>query len=275
MGLSLVTLSLSKKYVNDTVKGLGAIKGSPCTIKDISKNETGSIITFEWTAVDGTKQTTQLNVLDGKNGINGKDGINGTPGKNGDLLTDITVKNLNNNYYLICTITDANGRTKEVNAGQLPVYQPEIATKNRAGIIKIGNNLEIAADGTLSAVYKNNTESNSLQYSATKPTISSTIGSMVFNKNPKPNGYVGWVYTTFGWLGFGMIENTDNSEIVIPENTFTFSDGSQYLVKDNLTNEYVPFLYKDDIIVEEIITTFTLRNGDKMFTKEGIPFLYK
>lgn len=229
MSLSIITLSLSKKYVDDTVKGLGALKGSPCTIKNISSTESGSIITFEWTATNGTKQTSQLNIING---------VNGTDGQNGASVTDMKIKNVNNNYYLYCEITEANGQKREVNAGQIPIIQPEFATRDKAGIVKIGQNLKISDDGTLSAVYDN----PSFKYLENKPDFYGTIGDIIFNKNPQPGHYVGWVYTNFGWLGFGLIE-TISSETVKP---FTLSDGSQFLVKDPVTGESIPFLYRED-----------------------------
>ena len=62
---------LSRKYTEDSVIGLGAIKGASCTIKTIvpytaPSGQTGNTVTFEWTANDGvTKQTQSMNVMDG------------------------------------------------------------------------------------------------------------------------------------------------------------------------------------------------------------------
>ena len=45
MGLSLLTLAMSQKYTNDSLAGVGAIKGSPCTIKEIVKENGINTIT--------------------------------------------------------------------------------------------------------------------------------------------------------------------------------------------------------------------------------------
>ena len=48
MGLSAVTYALSKKYTEDSLIGIGALKGAPCKIKSIIKENGENIITFEW-----------------------------------------------------------------------------------------------------------------------------------------------------------------------------------------------------------------------------------
>jgi hypothetical protein len=79
----------------------------------------------------------------------------------------------------------------------------------------------------------------SFKYSSEKPTKNATTGEIVFNSSPQPNGFVGWVYTAFGWLGFGTIENTQS--VVV--NAFTLSDMTHFLVKDE-NGSGTPFLYK-------------------------------
>lgn len=69
MGLSLLTLAMSQKYTNDSLAGVGAIKGSPCTIKEIVKENGINTITYEWTAEDGTKRTAVMTVEDGEDGF--------------------------------------------------------------------------------------------------------------------------------------------------------------------------------------------------------------
>lgn len=79
------------------------------------------------------------------------------------------------------------------------------------------------------------------KYANERPVEPGTIGELVFNNSPEPNGFVGWVYTQLGWFGFGKIES--NSSEPIEQNAFTLSDGSQFLVKDE-NGEAVPFLFK-------------------------------
>ena len=63
--MDVVSYSLSRKYTNDTVIGLGALKGANCTIKSIVHQDGINTVTFEWTGTDGTVQTSQMIVYDG------------------------------------------------------------------------------------------------------------------------------------------------------------------------------------------------------------------
>lgn len=65
MALSIQTLAMAKKYTNESLIGVGALKGAPCTIKNIEKEDGVSKVTFEWTAADDTKRTSEMSVADG------------------------------------------------------------------------------------------------------------------------------------------------------------------------------------------------------------------
>ena len=68
---------LSKKYTKQSLDGVGALKGAPCTIKSTTETDEGTIVVFGWTDNNGiTKETTILikNGKDGEKGANGKDG---------------------------------------------------------------------------------------------------------------------------------------------------------------------------------------------------------
>ena len=64
----------ARKYIEDSLIGLGALKGAPCTIKTIEKilDVDGKVIankiTFEWTATDGTIKTDTITVKNGTDG---------------------------------------------------------------------------------------------------------------------------------------------------------------------------------------------------------------
>lgn len=64
--------AISRKYTADTAEGMGAVKGKNCTvqniqdIRDASGNLIGHIIQFQWTEDDGTIQTAQMQLMDGK-----------------------------------------------------------------------------------------------------------------------------------------------------------------------------------------------------------------
>lgn len=72
--------------------------------------------------------------------------------------------------------------------------------------------------------------------SDTKPENDGNVGDIVYNNNPTPGGYIGWVYTPAGWFGFGMIESVDQ----IPENAMVMADGSVFRLSDGSV-----FLYAD------------------------------
>ena len=59
-------LSIAKTYVNETVIGMGALKGAPCQIKSIVENPAGVwTITFEWEDTTGSTHTDSLVLHDG------------------------------------------------------------------------------------------------------------------------------------------------------------------------------------------------------------------
>lgn len=59
-------LSIAKTYTNQTVIGMGALKGAPCQIKSIVENPTGVwTITFQWEDTTGATHTDALVLHDG------------------------------------------------------------------------------------------------------------------------------------------------------------------------------------------------------------------
>lgn len=56
---------LSKGYTDETAIGFGAVIGAPCTVKSIVHENGVNVVTFEWTANDGTKKTSEMSVTDG------------------------------------------------------------------------------------------------------------------------------------------------------------------------------------------------------------------
>ena len=65
MAIDVVTYAASRKYVEETVIGLGGLKGAPATIKSIVHQNGVNIVTFEWTGDSGTKQQQTMEVYDG------------------------------------------------------------------------------------------------------------------------------------------------------------------------------------------------------------------
>lgn len=69
-----------------------------------------------------------------------------------------------------------------------------------------------------------------------RPTKKSKLGDVVFNSSPEPNGYAGWIYTVFGWLGFGAIQGVSSEPL-------TLSDGEFMVLDEN--GDAIPFLCVD------------------------------
>lgn len=79
--ISLDTLVLVKKYTDKVLTGLGALKGSPCTLKATKENDDGSItVTFSWTGSNGIEETQDVIIPAGPQGEKGIQGEKGTNG---------------------------------------------------------------------------------------------------------------------------------------------------------------------------------------------------
>lgn len=63
--LNVPAYVLSKKYTDDSLIGIGALKGAPCKIKSIVKENGENIITFEWLDNEGETHESILRVEDG------------------------------------------------------------------------------------------------------------------------------------------------------------------------------------------------------------------
>ncbi|MBQ1570461.1 MAG: hypothetical protein IIZ78_04995, partial [Clostridiales bacterium] len=88
-------LAVAKTYVNQTLVGMGALKGAPCTIKSMTKSGRLTTTVFEWTDTNNVKHENTMLVFDGEDG---DDGFSPT----------ITVKSSTSSEYIL-TITDKNG----------------------------------------------------------------------------------------------------------------------------------------------------------------------
>lgn len=98
----LTAYALSKGYTNQSLDGLGALKGAPCTIKSTTETDEGTIIVFEWTGNSGATQETTILV---KNGVDGADGKDGEEGK----APTISVERNEDNDGAIITIVNPDG----------------------------------------------------------------------------------------------------------------------------------------------------------------------
>lgn len=65
MSIDILTLALARKYTQNALNGVGALKGAPCEIESIVDDGNGNLVTFAWTAADGTKQTSTMYIKHG------------------------------------------------------------------------------------------------------------------------------------------------------------------------------------------------------------------
>lgn len=214
-----IALALAKKYVKKTADGLGAVKGAPCTIKNVEQTDTGQIVTLEWTSNSGVKETATLELFNGPKGEQGQQGIQGIQGIQGPAGPKGDKGDSGDSVSVM-----VNGTKYDPVNGVINL--PDYSTGSGEG------------GGNGNAEFK---------YSDERPIEPGTVGELVFNSSPTQGGFVGWVYTQLGWFGFGKIEGgsdepTKPDEPIAP-NTFTLSDGSQFLVRDENGNS-VPFLFK-------------------------------
>ena len=90
--MDMITLAAARKYVNDTAIALGAVKGSPCTIKSITETDDGATVVFSWTGADGVEQTSSTFLPRGPQGLPGEKGEPGAPGKDGSGTVDTVAR---------------------------------------------------------------------------------------------------------------------------------------------------------------------------------------
>ena len=85
--MDMITYLLSRSYTDGSIKGItGVLKGKNCTIQSIEATDTGNVITFKWTADDGTVRTQRMTVNNGGNGIS----VTNARVDNGHLLIDFS-----------------------------------------------------------------------------------------------------------------------------------------------------------------------------------------
>lgn len=65
MGLSAATYALAKKYTDETAIQFGGLKGAPCKVKSVIKQNGQNIITLEWSNDAGDTRETKVYINDG------------------------------------------------------------------------------------------------------------------------------------------------------------------------------------------------------------------
>lgn len=111
--MDIVTYALSKKYVAESLDGLGALKGANCVIESIDTVPEGNRVTFSWTGTDGTIETSTMIV---ENGIDGNNGTNGIDGVGISKIEKIDIVGLKDTYRI--TFTDNTTYDYSITNGQ-------------------------------------------------------------------------------------------------------------------------------------------------------------
>ena len=126
--------ALAKKYTNDTVIGLGGIKGKNCIIQSAIKTNGITDVIFQWTDDNEEVQTTSIQVADGQDDI---------------AITNVDVNEFN---HLICMLSDGT----IIDAGEIAVSTKASEMDNDLGLTKVENstsNGNIKIDGVETTVY--------------------------------------------------------------------------------------------------------------------------
>lgn len=100
---TLMAVSQSKTYTDDSIAGGGISAGKPCQIKSIEDITGGHKVTFAWYLDNGKEQTGYMNVKDGAPGQPGEPGEPGTPGLG---IKSVKVKTIGEKDHLIITYDD-------------------------------------------------------------------------------------------------------------------------------------------------------------------------
>lgn len=106
--MDILSYALSRKYVESTAIGLGAVRGKNCTVSNIVEEDDKATLTFKWTGDDGTVQTRNMVV------------------KNGISVTSIDIDEATNR--LTCTLSD--GTTKDCGTVNVVADVTKIAYTN-------------------------------------------------------------------------------------------------------------------------------------------------
>ena len=165
----------------------------------------------------------------------------GKKGKDGSSITNIEIRDVGTEQHLFCTIADSDGNEQELDAGILQDSGTTAIEISKADYLLLTE--EERKDKVYYIYDDDENNGQILKYSDTRPTTADAkMGDIVFNSIPEPSGFVGWVFTAFGWLGFGVIEATKAVEFILNDNTtFMVDDGTG-------TGNGTPFLYRDSII---------------------------
>lgn len=128
MGISVVTKAISGKYTDNSIKGVsGVLAGKNCTITNTTFDTDGnSVVTFTWTADDGTKRNTDLIV---SKGVDAKQ------------IKGIVIDKTDN--HLKITLDDDT----VIDAGEMPMEEIKLSSEEGNALIMKEDGLYVSASG--------------------------------------------------------------------------------------------------------------------------------
>lgn len=105
----LTSLAASKSYTNESLDGMGALKGAACQITSITDIEGGHRINFLWLDNSEVEHIDHMDVMNGEKGDRGERGSKGDRGDTGSagFSPTIEVTDITNGHRV--TVTDQEG----------------------------------------------------------------------------------------------------------------------------------------------------------------------
>ena len=118
MAIDVISMSMSRNYTSESIKGGGAVAGKNVTISSITSIEGGNRITFSYTLDNGTVKTSTLDVMNGSDGKTPEKNIDYFDGVDGKGIFNIKKTSTNGlvDTYTI-TYTDKSTSTFKVTNG--------------------------------------------------------------------------------------------------------------------------------------------------------------
>ena len=109
MAFNVINYVLSRKYVDETLDGAGALQGAPCQVDSVTDTTDGKQVTLKWETNSGTTQTTSFEIKNGEQGLQGEQGIQGVKGEDG--FTPSITENTKTSTEYTLKITNEDGDT--------------------------------------------------------------------------------------------------------------------------------------------------------------------
>ena len=127
MALDIIAIAIAKKYVDESLEGVGAIAGKPCQIQKKEAITGGTRVTFLWVDNSDVEHTTTMDVM---NGVDGQDGQDGQDGEDGKGIKSVAV---NAESHLIITYTDDTTS----DAGAIEVHAAVDSVNGKTGEVTL------------------------------------------------------------------------------------------------------------------------------------------